>query len=266
MLPMSIIVIFLGFVLGMVVNVLADSLPLYRRIRGFHCQACGADKDLLAWSGVLALITGRRKCTQCGNVQDWRTALVEIVLAAGAYLLYQSDPTPSIFLPDLLILFIFLLIIVIDIEHRLILHMVSGTSALVILFLSFLDPSRDFLETLLGGAAGFFGFFILYLLGYLFTMLISRLRGSPIGEVAFGFGDVTLAGVIGLTVGWPGVVAALIIGIFLAGIFSFLFSLVRVLIRRYTPFMPIPYGPFMVIGCLSVYYGVAKTLTLMLTG
>jgi prepilin signal peptidase PulO-like enzyme (type II secretory pathway) len=266
MLFMPIIVIFLGFILGMVVNLLADSLPRYRRLKGFHCPACEKDRDLLAWSGLLALITGRRKCPYCGNEQDWRVALVEIVLAVGAYLLYRADPTPTVFLPGLFILFIFLLIIVIDIEHRLILHVVSGTSALVIFLLSFLNPNRDILDTVLGGAAGFFGFFALYFLGHLFAMLMSRLRGSPLGEVAFGFGDVTLAGVIGLTVGWPGVVAALIVGIFLAGIFSFLIILVRILRRQYTPFMPIPYGPFMVIGCLSVYFGVVKSLALMLAG
>ena len=49
---------------------------------------------------------------------------------------------------------------------------------------------------------------------------MARARGQSIDEVAFGFGDVTLAGLIGLIVGWPAVVLALLIGILAAGVFS----------------------------------------------
>jgi prepilin signal peptidase PulO-like enzyme (type II secretory pathway) len=261
---MSILVAFVGFLLGIVINLLADSLPQYRRPRGFHCTACSARKSPLAWSGLIAFLTGKRECPYCGKLQEWRAPLIEISLAAGAALIYKANPDWTVFLPGIVILFIYLLIIVIDIEHRLILHIVSGPSALVIFLLSFLNPERDWQETLIGGVAGFFSFLLLYFLGQLFAIVMGRLRGTQIDEVAFGFGDVTLAGVIGLTVAWPGVIVALILGIFLAGIFSFFYILARMLLRRYSPFMPIPYGPFMIIGCLVVYFGLAKSLATLL--
>jgi leader peptidase (prepilin peptidase)/N-methyltransferase len=65
-----------------------------------------------------------------------------------------------------------------------------------------------------------------------------------------------LAGVIGLLVGWPGVWLALFAGIMLAGFFSAAFISTRMIRGRYTPFTPIPYGPFMVLGALMVYFGV----------
>jgi prepilin signal peptidase PulO-like enzyme (type II secretory pathway) len=261
---MSVLIAFIGFLLGALVNLLADSLPHYRRPRGFHCPSCGAERTPLAWSGVISFLTGNRSCPYCGKRQEWRAPLVEMGLAVGAYLLYRANPGLTVFLPGLIILFIYLLIIVIDIEHRLILHIVSGPSALIVLLLSLLNPNRELQGTLIGGVAGFFSFLLLYFLGQLFAIVMGRLRGTQIDEVAFGFGDVTLAGVIGLTVGWPGVIVALILGIFLAGIFSFLYIIVRMIIRRYSPFMPIPYGPFMVIGCLAVYFGVAKSLAMLL--
>jgi leader peptidase (prepilin peptidase)/N-methyltransferase len=261
---MSILVAFLGFLLGVVVNLLADSLPHYRRPRGFHCTTCSAKKHPLAWSGLIAFLTGNRECPYCGKLQEWRAPLVEVSLAAGATLIYNTNSNWTVFLPGILILFIYLLIIIIDIEHRLILHIVSGPSALAIFLLSLLNPERDWQETLIGGVVGFFSFLLLYFLGQLFAIVMGRLRGSQIDEVAFGFGDVTLAGVIGLTVAWPGVIVALILGIFLAGIFSFLYILGRMLLRRYSPFMPIPYGPFMIIGCLVVYFGLAKSLATLL--
>jgi prepilin signal peptidase PulO-like enzyme (type II secretory pathway) len=261
---MSVLVILAGFVLGIVVNLLADSLPQDRRPRGFHCTACNAKKPFLAWSGVISILTRNRKCAYCGKLQEWRAPLVEVTLAVGAFLIYRAQPAAHFFIPGLIILFIFLLIIVIDIEHRLILHIVSGSSALIVILLSFINPDRDFKETIIGGVVGFFSFLLLYFLGQLFALVMGRLRGAQIEEVAFGFGDVTLAGVIGLTVGWPGVVVALILGILLAGIFSFLFIIVRMLIRRYSPFMPIPYGPFLIIGCLMVYFEVVRPLAAFL--
>lgn len=261
---MSIFVAFLGYLFGIIVNLLADSLPHYRRPKGFHCASCGAQRSPLAWSGVISFLTGNRKCAYCGKVQEWRAPLVEVSLAVGAYLIYRANPTLTVFVPGLIVLFIYMLIIVIDIEHRLILHIVSGPSAVVVFLLSLFNPELELLETLVGGIAGFFSFLLLYFLGQLFGIVMGRMRGSQIDEVAFGFGDVTLAGVIGFTVGWPGVIAALILGIFLAGIFSFLYITVRIMLKRYSPFMPIPYGPFLIIGCLVVYYGVVKYLALML--
>jgi prepilin signal peptidase PulO-like enzyme (type II secretory pathway) len=251
---MSILVLFLGYLLGVIVNLLADSLPHYRRPKWFHCTACSAKKSPMAWSGLIAFLTGNRECPYCGKRQEWRSSLVEISLAVGAFLIYNINSDWTVFLPGILILFIYLLIVVIDIEHRLILHVVSGPAALFIFLLSILNPERGWKEALVGGVVGFFSFLLLYFLGQLFAIVMGRLRGAQIDEVAFGFGDVTLAGVIGLTVEWPDVIVALILGIFLAGIFSFLYIIGRMLLKRYSPFMPIPYGPFMIVGCLVVYF------------
>ena len=102
---------------------------------------------------------------------------------------------------------------------------------------------------------GFGSFLLLYYLGQVFANFMARRRGEAIDEVAFGFGDVTLAGVVGLTVGWPGVIIALVLGILAAGFFSFIFILGMLIRRQYNPFMPIPYGPFLILGNLFVYFG-----------
>jgi prepilin signal peptidase PulO-like enzyme (type II secretory pathway) len=61
--------------------------------------------------------------------------------------------------------------------------------------------------------------------------------------------------VIGLVVGWPGVVLALFIGVLVAGAFSLTVMLVQLARRRYSPYLPFPYGPFLVLGGLLVYLG-----------
>jgi leader peptidase (prepilin peptidase)/N-methyltransferase len=73
-------------------------------------------------------------------------------------------------------------------------------------------------------------------------------------EVAFGFGDVTLATVIGLLLGFPAVIEALMRGILYAGVFSILYLIYLRLRKRYASFIPIPYGPFLILGALWVYF------------
>ena len=245
----------LGIFLGMLVNLLADSLPFYRRVEGFHCAHCGAPRAVLAWSGISAGLSGRRRCENCATSLSPRTLFIEMVLGIGAVVIGIGAPNASAYLVQMLVFSIFLLITVIDIEHRLILHIVSGPAALIIALIGILDPMRGPEKTLLGGLAGFGSFLLLYYLGQVFASFMSRRRGETIDEVAFGFGDVTLAGVIGLTVGWPGVIVALVLGILAAGFFSLLFIVGMLVRRQYNPFMPIPYGPFLILGSLFVYFG-----------
>jgi prepilin signal peptidase PulO-like enzyme (type II secretory pathway) len=118
-----------------------------------------------------------------------------------------------------------------------------------------LDPARGAVKTLLGGLAGFLILWVMYLLGLLFSRWMARRRGGPLDEVAFGFGDVMLGGLIGLVVGWPGIVIAVLVGILLAGAFSLGYLLLMALFRRYAAFTAIPYGPFLLLGACLVYYG-----------
>jgi len=253
MYPMLIIIILAGFLLGALLNALADSLPLKRKLMAPHCHQCETQRPLRAWISWLGLLTGAGRCSACGERVRLRSLLVELAAVAGVSWLYLINPSPGAFLPAIFVLAVFLLITVTDLEHRLILHAVTGPSALVIGLIGILDPERGALKTLLGGAAGFIFFLGLYYLGALLAKVIARRRGEEIDEVAFGFGDVTLAGLIGLTVGWPGVATALISGMLVAGLFSLLFILTMLVLRRYTPFMPIPYGPFLILGATFIY-------------
>lgn len=164
-------------------------------------------------------------------------------------------PDPFVYLPGLLVGLVFLLVAVIDIEHRLILRVVVIPAALVLGGISALQPMRGPTKTVLGGLAGFGIVWAMYLLGVAFSRWVGRRRGAPLDEVAFGFGDVMLGGLIGLVVGWPGVIVAIVTGVLLAGVFSIGYLLVMLIRRRYHAFMAIPYGPFLLLGASLVYFG-----------
>jgi len=253
---MTVLISLLGILIGITINILADHLPVDRRIVRPYCLSCSAPRPLPEWSGLSTTILGKSNCGYCGESRGGRPVIVELASAIGAAAAYYFSPDVQTFLTAYLIFSIFLLITIIDMEHRLILHMVTGTSAVLMAVLGsagWIDPDRGTLSTLLGGVVGFGIVYLLYLLGVVFSRVMAKKRGTEVDEVAFGFGDVTLSGVIGLIVGFPGVVVAVFFGIMAAGVFSLGYLLIMMFRKQYSAFMPIPYGPFLILGALFVY-------------
>ncbi len=257
---MPFIIAIIGYLVGILINALADSLPRSGSVERPVCLECTAPRRPLAWSGLVAYLSGTQGCEYCAAPVGYRSPIVEATAILWPLVLYSIDPSPLFFWPTFLLSMYFLLVIVIDYEHRLILFVVTIPAAIILAVLGSLDPSRGLEKTLLGGLVGFLAVFGLYLLGGLFARLVWRLRNQPLEEVAFGFGDVALAGVIGLAVGYPGIILALVLGVLAGGLFSLGFLLVMVLRRRYEAFMPIPYSPFLILGGMIVYIAGATGL------
>jgi leader peptidase (prepilin peptidase)/N-methyltransferase len=252
---MQVLIGIFGLGIGALINFLADSLPHYKRPGRAECRSCTAPRPITAWTGLGALLSGQWRCAYCDTPLLWRLPFVEFSTIVGILWLYNHDPLPAAFWPGVLVGAVFLLVIAIDMEHRLILHIVSVPAAIIFALINIFKPDIGWARTLGGGLAGFGISFILFLLGEVFARLMARRRGQPIGEVAYGFGDVTLATVIGLLVAWPGVLLALFIGVLIAGEFSIVYIVSMLIRREYQAFMPIPYGPFLVLGAWLVYYG-----------
>jgi prepilin signal peptidase PulO-like enzyme (type II secretory pathway) len=155
------------------------------------------------------------------------------------------------FLPAVVLTFIFSLISIIDIEHRLVLWRVVAPAAIVIAAMQVVN--HGFWKTLWGGLCGYGLVLGMFLLGQLFSLGLARLKGQALDEVAFGGGDVNLAALVGLAVGWPEMLLALLVTVFSAGVFAMLFLLVQIVRRRYNPYTPFAYGPFFVLGAAVVY-------------
>ena len=240
----NILIVLLGVATGMLVNYLADVLPLRRRFSKPLCTACQADMppvNYWLWP---------RRCLACGKHRRWRVWLVEAIYAVLAIWLWQTPLEKIGFWGGWLLLAYFGVVVVIDIEYRLILHPVSLVGVVIALGLGWILNGLP--STLIGGAVGFGVMWLLYMLGELVMRLVARLRGETVDDVALGFGDVNLSGVLGLLLGWPGIVVGLVLAIFIGGAVSLLFMLGMALTRRYRLFMALPYGPFLIAGAVIV--------------
>jgi len=246
-----------GLAAGVFVNLLADSLPTVRRLQLPACGVCGQVRTRVAWSGVLAFVSGRRRCPHCGTALPYRHLLVE--LAMPSLFLFcglRTGPSVTTFLNAFYVTSL-VTVLVTDIEHRLILHAVTLPSILVAFVGAYLDPAFDNPKrALLGGAIGLLAALSLYLFGALFSWLLGRLRGEELPGPALGFGDVTLSAFLGLIVGVPEIIFALVIGMLAGFVGAVVFLLVRGGIQRahraFASF--IPYGPFLVLGGAAMLF------------
>jgi leader peptidase (prepilin peptidase)/N-methyltransferase len=173
-----------------------------------------------------------------------------------AFLWQRYGPTVYLLLYSLYSA-IFVLVVAIDMEHRLILNIVMYPAWALALLGSLIrpDPPYFYRLALIGGLLGFGSLYLVYLLGELFVKVMSKARGKPINAVAFGFGDVRLGGFIGLVIGFPPILLALFLGVLLGGVVGFIYWFLRaIILRRYSLFTPIPYGPFLVAGAMAMMF------------
>lgn len=209
------------------------------------CEACVRPKPMLEYFLISPA------CGSCGRFR-WRILLVYFFMIGLTFWLWSSQTELVDFLVGMVLLIYFGVVTIIDAEHRLILHPVSLVGAG--LGLAFGIWQRGLISTLLGGVAGFGIMLGLFMLGGVFARFMARMRGQTIDEVALGFGDVNLAGVLGLMLGWPGIIAGLMLAILLGGFFSLFHILWHVILRKYRAFAAIPYGPFLVIGAVFLLF------------
>jgi leader peptidase (prepilin peptidase)/N-methyltransferase len=109
-------------------------------------------------------------------------------------------------------------------------------------------------RALVGGVAGFGIMWLLYQFGILIIKIIDRIRGRPVNDVALGFGDVNLSGVLGLMLGWPLILVGLVVAVLIGGAVSLIYLVIKLITRKYQAFMALPYGPFLILGAVILIF------------
>jgi leader peptidase (prepilin peptidase) / N-methyltransferase len=256
-----VIIFFVGLLVGGVINALADYLPYEPRQKPLHYQD-GTPRSISAWLGLSAFLLGKRNATSDTPSLSWRYPLIEILTGTLFVItLIASQNMSFMTLPQLLMYWVYVailvLILVIDVEHRLILFVVVIPSIGLALIDALILPPITLIDSLAGAGFGFGIFFLLYLGGYVFTYVMGQLRGEKITTVAFGYGDVMLITFSGALLGVAYTAIAMFITVFLGAIGAFAYLAMRLALKgRYNLFTAIPYGPYIIIATLiMLLYG-----------
>jgi leader peptidase (prepilin peptidase)/N-methyltransferase len=177
-----------------------------------------------------------------------RVLLVEILFSCIPLWLWGQYSLTGEFYWRLAILTYLALVVVMDVENRVILHPISlGGGVLGLLYGLTVYGLQ---ATMVGGLVGYLLMYFFYFLGaYMFGRYKNK-RGINEDKEVLGFGDVNLSGVIGLLLGWPGAIFGIYAGILTGGMIGFLLMILFKLKKKRNPFITIPYAPFLVIGAL----------------
>lgn len=227
----------LGVAVGSFLNVLIDRLPAGGSpvFPASYCPSCQrrlSPGDLIP---VFSYIRLRGRCRYCQAAIPRRVLWVEIATGAVfAFLYWHYGPGAE--LAVLAFYFgLFIVLLVIDLEHRLILNKVVYPSSLLALaasiFLSQLEVVPGIAGAAAGGAIGLGLFFLVALIA----------RGG------MGLGDVKMAALIGLIVGFPLVFVALFLAVISGGVVASVLMMVKAKSRK----QGIPFGPFLSLGAMA---------------
>jgi leader peptidase (prepilin peptidase)/N-methyltransferase len=163
---------------------------------------------------------------------------VALTAALFALFAWRYGATPVLVIRSLWVA-VLVQVIFFDFEHRLILDRVLVPSAVAALLLSLLTPQLGWVQALVTGVST----------GLVF-LAIAVLGGLVFKAEAMGLGDVKFSVLIGLMLGFPAVLSAVLSGVILAG----LVAVALVLLRVRTMKDSIAYGPFLAMGALLALY------------
>jgi prepilin signal peptidase PulO-like enzyme (type II secretory pathway) len=205
----SVVLFLVGLLAGFVVNAVATRLASERPILGpLRCTRAPHSITLAQALPVAGYIMQGGRCSTCGKRLGLSYPLVEAATAllfAGLFLV-EGWGLPYIF-HALYIVFL-MLVLVVDWKHRDIYLTVIAAGSVIALIGSLLMPGATIWDSVIAaGVAG--GFF---LLAYLLAKLIFPRIEEPLGA-----GDILLALMMGLMLGFPNIVGALLIGPLIAG-------------------------------------------------
>lgn len=237
---LSILWAIIGLLLAGIINILSDDLPVRQNPQRPHCPRCGHVYSAGSWLAITRYFRGSA-CPECGLPLRNRTLFVEV----GMLILFAALPSLIEPVSDLAIYSVYIavlvMVIVIDLEHRLVLHIVTFPTTTFALIASFPLTDSGIRLALVGAVVGFGFFFLAYLIGERFF-----------GRGALGFGDVTLAMMMGAMLGFQRIFFALILGILLAGLWGAVALLTGRLQRR----SHFAYGPFLAgAGIIVIIWG-----------
>lgn len=233
-----------GLVLGSFLNVVIyrvpAGIPLTRESR---CPQC--DAPVRPWQNVpvVSWLILRGKCAPCGAPISARYPLVELATGlafigvAGLFLDGFLDAAKApVILAYLYLAAISIALALIDLDTRrlpdvIVLPAYVVLAALFVVTCLLGAPWEGLLRAAIGGVAL-----------YAFYFLLRLVRPGGMGG-----GDVKLAGVLGMALGWLGW-GSLIVGAFAAFLLGGVIGIALMLARRATRKTAIPFGPWMIAG------------------
>ena len=236
----------LGGIWGSFCNVCIYRLPLEKNIikgRSF-CTSCEKQINWYDNIPLLSFIFLKGKC-RCGKSKiSLQYFIVELISAISFVLIYYFYGVSITTLLLIILTIFFIIIFFIDIKH----YIIPNELTFPLMFIGFVksfDPNLNqslfpnYINSLIGGL---FGYSIIWLIIFFYKNLRKK--------EGMGLGDAKLIAVVGFWFGWFSIPFT----IFISSLVALIFSVPSLLKKTRDMSTQIPFGPFIIIGCLIYVY------------
>jgi prepilin signal peptidase PulO-like enzyme (type II secretory pathway) len=247
--PIFILIFLTGLIVGSFLNCVIYRLEVgegFLRGRSF-CPHC---KHQLSWQDLIPIFSFlilKGKCRYCQKKISWQYPLVEFITGSLFLLIwYAAVIKISEFLFLALISSFLIIIFVYDLKHYIIPDKVIYPAIAIALIFNFL-PHQIF-----GGGFNQFSIFKFSILSafgaaLFFLMIVLVSRGKWMGV-----GDIKLAFLMGLVLGFPNILVALFLAFFIGAIIG----IGLITTGKKTLKSEVPFGPFLVTGTfVALFWG-----------
>ena len=248
------LIILVGAVLGSFANVCVYRLPIQKSIVGGRsfCPKC---KKKIVWYDnipIISFLSLNRKCRKCKKIIPIQYFLVEIlniVLFSIIYFVFGISLTSLLLM---ILAFVFIIVFFIDLKHYIIPNIL--TFPLMILgFVKSFDPNLNslfpnYLNSLIGGM---FGYGIIWSIIFFYKQIKNK--------EGMGLGDAKLLAAIGFWFGWISIPFV----IFSSSIVALILVIPSLLNKSRKFSSQIPFGPFIIIGCILYIIFIDQYKTLL---
>ena len=250
-----IIVFIFGSIWGSFGNVCINRMPYnISVINGrSHCPSC---KKQIRWFDnipLLSYIILKAKCRDCSANIESKYFIVELVSALSFVFIFYLFGFTSTTILFFILSISFLIIIFIDLKHFIIPNEITYT-LIAIGFLKSFDPTLNqylfpnYINSLIGGGVG-------YSIIWIIIFVYKKLRNKE----GMGLGDAKLLSALGFWFGWISIPFIL----FFSSIVALGFALPSLMNKSKTMSSQIPFGPYLVLGCI-LYLSLLEQIILYL--
>ena len=252
MLVTYIVVFILGSLWGSLSNVCIYRLPERGNVVSSR-SACRSCQSKISWFDnipFISFIILKGKCRNCDFKIPYQYFLVELIVGLGFLISYYFyGITVTTLLLFILIIF-FVIIFFIDLKHFIIPNELTFP-LMGIGFIKSFDPNLNqylfpnYVNSLIGGVIGYFIIWII-IFGY------KKLKNKE----GMGLGDAKLLSAIGFWFGWISIPFILFFSSFIA----LMFAIPDLIKKSKTMSSKIPFGPYLVLGCVLYFFLIEKII------
>jgi leader peptidase (prepilin peptidase) / N-methyltransferase len=246
-------VIAFGLVIGSFLNVLIHRVPLGKSVVRPSSRCPGCHESIRPWHNVpvVSFLLLRGKCAYCGRPISWRYPLVELSTALLFFLLFTKYGFSAPFVINAVLVSLVLVLMLIDLSHRLLPNVITFPGMLFGLAVSPLQSNVFFhtdvqapyspepLNYIYSAVGIVLGGGILLVVAKVYLML-RKIEG-------LGLGDVKMMAMVGAFLGWRYAWLSIFLGSFLGALIGSVYIYLWQRGSRYE----LPFGSFLGIGAIS---------------